>query len=369
MINQTSPTQIPSPGTRMSTALAVAATASAGAGLVHAAAAGTHNGDATLAWLFAVTAIAQLGWAALSVFWPHRLLIAAGVALNGGAALAWALSRTVGLFGPLAEIEAVGVQDLLAAVLGTFAAVGAALALTRRPLGVRMNYLGAGLAATLVLALAMPAMAAEHTHGASHDHDHGETAAHPHTGQHAEAAAGPVVTVDDPRLTKAERSRAVDLIDETRAALAAFPDEEAIVAAGYASIGDGRGVGRFEHFVNRTYLMDDRDLDADAIESIVVQVQPDGTKKVMSAMYILAPGSTMDDVPNVAGELSVWHDHQNLCWDPSGTRLAGVLVNGQCRPAGVLRATSPMLHVWIEDTPCGPFTGIEGHGGGCEHSH
>jgi hypothetical protein len=35
----------------------------------------------------------------------------------------------------------------------------------------------------------------------------------------------------------------------------------------------------------------------------------------------------------------------------------------------VLRATAPMLHVWLEDTPCGPFAGIEGHGGSCDHAH
>jgi hypothetical protein len=398
MTNETSPTQIPSPARPVSSALVAAAAASAGAGLVHAAAAGTHNGDATLAWVFAATAVAQIAWAAFAVLRPHRLLIAAGVALNGGAALAWVLSRTVGLAGPLVEVEAVGVQDLLAAVLGTIAAVGASAALTRRGALMRANVAAAGLTGVLVLALAMPAMAADHTHGPSHDHahdqgestamhedpdgnahEHGDGNAHEHGDGHApdghsqstaaDAAAGPVITVDDPRLTKAERSRAVALIDETRAALEAFPDESAIVAAGYVSIGDGRQPGKFEHFVNRTYLMDDRELDAEAIESIVVQVQADGTKTVMSAMYILSPGSTMEDVPNVAGELSIWHDHQNLCWDPTGTRLAGILVNGECRPAGVLRATSPMLHVWLEDTPCGPFSGIEGHGGSCEHGH
>lgn len=102
----------------------------------------------------------------------------------------------------------------------------------------------------------------------------------------------------------------------------------------------------------------------------MLQRQPDGvTKKVMSAMYILSPGTTMADVPDIAGELTVWHDHQNLCWDASGTRLAGIVIDGTCRPGGTFRGTSPMIHAWLEDTPCGPFSGIEGHGGGCEHTH
>ena len=348
----------------MSTALAVAAAASVGAGLVHAAAAGTHNGDPTLAWLFAGTAVAQLAWAILAFTRPTHLLIAAGVVLNLGAFGAWVLSRTVGLAGPLTAVEAVGTQDLLAAVLGAVAGGAALVALTRRSTIARLNLGAAVLAVALVLALAMPAMAAEHTHGASHDHDHGDgstahtheagTTEHDHAATHADdghahgteaVAEGPIISVDDSRLTDAQRERATDLIDATRAA------------------------GKFEHFVNRAYLMDDKELDASAIESIVVQRQADGSKTVMSAMYILSPGSTMDDVPDVAGELSVWHDHQNLCWDPTGTRLAGILVNGQCRPGGELRATAPMLHVWLEDTPCGPFAGIEGHGGSCAHAH
>ena len=45
--------------------LSLAAVASAAAGLVHAAAAGTHAGDRTLAVLFAVFAVAQVAWPAL----------------------------------------------------------------------------------------------------------------------------------------------------------------------------------------------------------------------------------------------------------------------------------------------------------------
>ena len=38
-------------------------------------------------------------------------------------------------------------------------------------------------------------------------------------------------------------------------------------------------------------------------------------------MYILGFGKTMADVPDVAGELTTWHDHQNLCWE--GIRVVG----------------------------------------------
>src|SRR5688572_20390767 len=94
----------PSPRGGASTSAGIAAAASAGAGLVHAAAAGSHRGDTTLMWLFACTAAAQLAWAAWMALRPGRNAARAGMLLNGGAVLAWALSRTVGLFGPLAGI-------------------------------------------------------------------------------------------------------------------------------------------------------------------------------------------------------------------------------------------------------------------------
>ncbi len=109
------------------------------------------------------------------------------------------------------------------------------------------------------------------------------------------------------------------------------------------------------------------ELDARRIESIVARVNADGTKQVVSAMYILEFGKGMSDTPEIAGDLTTWHDHQNLCWE--GNRLGGRLVDGVCQPGGELRPTPPMLHVWMVPHPCGPFAGIEGHGAGCGHTH
>ena len=146
---------------------------------------------------------------------------------------------------------------------------------------------------------------------------------------------------------------------------AGFPDVAAVEAAGYASIGDG-GTG-YEHYVKWAYLTDGVELDANRIESIVVRHNGDGTKTVASAMYILALGKTMANVPDIAGPLTTWHDHQNLCWQ--GLKVVGTTVNGVCTQ-GVFMATPPMLHVWMVDNPCGPFAGIDDHGGACVvHGH
>ena len=120
--------------------------------------------------------------------------------------------------------------------------------------------------------------------------------------------------------------------------------------------------------MNAAYLTDGRELDPEHIESIVVQGIGVNTK-ILSSMYILERGKTMSDVPDIAGDLTSWHDHQNLCWDESGTRLMGTLVQGRCTPGGSLKPTKPMLHVWLQDNECGPFAGVEDHGTVCSAHH
>ena len=130
------------------------------------------------------------------------------------------------------------------------------------------------------------------------------------------------------------------------------------MAAGYQSIGDGRASG-FEHFINAEYLANPTILDAGEVESLVYRLEADGSKTLTTAMYMLPPDATTDDVPDIAGNLTVWHAHDNLCFAPGTTQLAGAFVNGQCRPSGELRPTAPMLHVWIVDNVCGPFAGTD----------
>ncbi|MBK9180923.1 MAG: hypothetical protein IPM45_15400 [Acidimicrobiales bacterium] len=377
-----------------------AAVLSAGSGLVHAAAAGSHAGTGDLDTLFALVAVAQLGWALAVVIWPSRPLLWAGAALNLGVAAGWLLSRTtgIGFVDGLQEVEEVGTADLLATVLEAAAALVAVVAVFARP--VERSWRQAPVVAVAGLAtvlLAVPAMAAPHEHGGhSHDdtvgagaeliaddghtHTDGTTHTddgHDHAADVVEVAAADGVSVELASApgyadaTADERAAAQALIDDTREALAGYTDTASVEADGFRSIGDGRT--GFEHFVHHERLVDGEVLSPDAIESIVFQVEPDGTETLVSGMYILENGATMDDVPEVAGPLTVWHDHQNLCWDGTGTRVVGLLRDGACVPGGTLRATAPMLHVWVTEQACGPFAGIEGplggHGEACAHDH
>jgi hypothetical protein len=355
---------------------ALAAALTLGAGLVHALVAAEHaghGGHGTAVALFAATATAQAGLGLALAARPRRGLLAASVALNVAAAGAWAVSRTAGLpaVAALAGRQPVGLQDLVATASEVLAAVAAVVAVAALgavaavgALGATPVAPGAGPAAPLEgrRRLAVPALALAAVPALV-----GLAAPHAHA---PAVAADPVLAGIDPAgASPAHLEAATTLVRTTRAAVAGrFTGEASVVAAGYRSIGDGARLGRYEHFVHAAYLADGRELDPERVESIVMEGPP-GAKRVVSAMYILEPGRTLADAPDVAGPLASWHDHQNLCWADTGIRLAGVLVGGRCVPGGTFHPTPPMLHVWLDDHPCGPFAGIEGHGGGCGRGH
>jgi hypothetical protein len=188
------------------------------------------------------------------------------------------------------------------------------------------------------------------------DHDEG-------TDEEPDAGEGPIIALDDPRVTDEQRAAAQDLIDRTTAGMARFPDEQSLIDAGYGSIGDART--GYEHYVNLTLLFDTTELDENMIESVVLRIEPDGSKTVVSAMYLLNVGKDMGDVPDIAGELTTWHTHTDLCF---GSGEVMQIPETGC-PGGTIHfVPPPMLHVWMVPFACGPFGGIEtsGHGNGCD---
>jgi hypothetical protein len=89
-----------------------------------------------------------------------------------------------------------------------------------------------------------------------------------------------------------------------------------------------------------------------------------------AAMYILPVGYTLDTVPRDIEFLPGWHVHDNLCFD-GNFRVVALAENGTCA-RGILFITPPMVHVWLVDTRCGRFAGVDEHGLQCtphEHDH
>jgi hypothetical protein len=212
-------------------------------------------------------------------------------------------------------------------------------------------------------------------------HDHG-TAASGNSTAAVPKPYDPTLPIDlsgTTGVSPEQQAAAENLIAVTLVRLPKWSDYEEAVAAGFHSIGDA-ATGH-EHFVQWDWIDDDVTLDPDHPESLVYEPQPDGSKKLVSAMYMLPSDVALENVPDIGGALMQWHIHDNLCFttDPEAPQVAGVTSsNGDC-PSGLQTfVPAPMIHVWITAHRCGPFAALEGVGAGqiqpgeerlCDHDH
>jgi hypothetical protein len=179
-------------------------------------------------------------------------------------------------------------------------------------------------------------------------------------------------------VTPEQQAAAENLVAVTVVRLPQWADYRDAEAAGFQSIGDA-GTGH-EHFIQWDWINDDVTLDPDHPESLVYEPQPDGSRTLVSAMYMLPDSVPLTDAPNIGGALMQWHIHDNLCFTSGDApQVAGVIkANGNC-PAGLTKfLPSAMIHVWITPHRCGPFAALEGVGAGsiaegeerlCDHVH
>jgi hypothetical protein len=165
---------------------------------------------------------------------------------------------------------------------------------------------------------------------------------------------GPIISLNDSRLTPAQRAAAQALIDRTTVAMSLFPTEKSVTDAGYVWMGDTDKNG-FQTYVNAAYLSDGRELDASHIESIVLQRDAAGAAKVVAAVYVLEPTKTMANVPDIAGGLTTWRT-RDLC--RVGNVFSPRLANGTCAPGTLPVVLPPSLHVWLVPNVCGPFADV-----------
>ena len=116
---------LPAPGRR--TLLGHLALGSAAAATIHFAVVWPHTNESVLLGvLFVLAGAFQLAWAPLVLVRPSGRVLAVGGVVNAGIALAWAVSRTVGLpFGPEAwSPEPVGLADTAATIFELAIAAG-----------------------------------------------------------------------------------------------------------------------------------------------------------------------------------------------------------------------------------------------------
>jgi hypothetical protein len=367
--------------------------ASIGAGAIHAAAAGIHAEHPTLSRLFVAVAAAQILVGLVALVRGGRVVAVAIALVNGGAVAAWVVTRVSGIswIEGLEQAEAPRFADTVCAALGALA-VGAAIVTLRGPAGGttratpwrRLGLPAIGLGAITVAAMMT---GATHAHGSDAAHDHGEPEAtddHDATGGHDPAAVAydptqPIDLSGIDGVTPEQQAFAENLVATTLVRLPQWSDPAVAEAAGFHSIGDA--VTGHEHYIQWDWINDDVVLDPDAPESLVYEPQPDGSKKLVSAMFMLPDDTALDEVPEWGGQLMQWHVHNDLCFtaDPVAPQVAGLRApNGTCAAPLVAKPPAPMIHVWITPHPCGPFAALEGVGAGaikpgeerwCDHAH
>jgi hypothetical protein len=360
---------------------AVPALASLGAGAIHAAAIGAHGEHRQAVITFALVAVVQLGLGVAALISRRRLLGVALLATNVAFVVGWVLAKRSGIsfIDGLDVSEPVQWADGLAAGMAAAAVIGVAIAAMRK------WHFPASDAIVRVLALPVAALSVTGMVAAGgHTHAHGEAAAHAHGATEGVSAVPakpfipgqPIDLGGVEGVTLEQQAQAENILAATLYKLPQFADPAVATSRGWFSIGDS--VTGDEHFVNTATFDDGKILDPDAPESLVYEMI-DGKKTLVAAMYMLWPGATMADVPNLGGALMQWHIHDNLCFSPETGHVAGLRAPGApCLNGLVKGGESPMIHVWIQQHPCGPFAALEGIGGGtiangetrlCDHVH
>jgi hypothetical protein len=358
--------------TRSTRPLLIAGAASISAGAVHAAAIGAHAEHPEAARTFAAVAFLQVAWGVWVIARPSRRLARARLLLNAGLVMGWfvAQQRGLGFIAGLDDKEPAQFADTLCAALA-FASLVACSVVALRP---RQGAARPGLAmitAVVLVAFALPGMVEAGNH--VHSHSHGNVVVIGGQAQVTEQVAVPTKAFDPnkpidlggvPGVTEEEQARAENLLAETVVRLPQWADSKVAEAAGFHSIGDG-GTGD-EHLINWDFIDDGKILDPDHPEALVYNTRQGG-RVLEAAMFMLPPGSTLNDVPDVGGVLTQWHIHDNLCFtnDPVSPRVAGLTnADGGCNAPLIKLEPVPMMHVWILPNPCGPFAALEGVGAG-----
>jgi hypothetical protein len=347
--------------------LAIAAFASLAAGAIHAAAIGAHSELPDVQKVFMASAAFQLGWGALALTRPHRALIALGVLGNLALLAGWFIVMN----GGVAFVEGMDTDmspskaDSMAAALAAVAAVSGAVAITLPALGARLDGAAVLMAGAACVGLGISGMAAA---AVADDHDHGGGAGDGHAAVEARPydPALPIDLGGVPGVTPAQQAAAENLVSATLLALPHWADYRTAEAEGFRSIGDG--ASGVEHFVNWNFAADDNILDPYHPESLMYSTLG-GERRLVAAMYMAKPGTTLDNVPELGGALTQWHIHNDLCFladsGADGFQVGGLTdVNGNCAPGLIKLPATAMIHVWITPHKCGPFAALEGIGGG-----
>lgn len=159
-------------------------------------------------------------------------------------------------------------------------------------------------------------------------------------------------TIDPKKATAAQRAAAQLLYQQTKLAVMPYADQKAAIAAGYRTIQPESDA--IVHFINPAYLQQPSTLNPQKPESLIYGHGPHGPVLV-AAMYI-EHGFKIAG-PDIGGPLTLWHSHDNLCFDLRSQLISGFKnSDGRCPDGSLNEPTPEMLHVWVVDNPLGQFS-------------
>jgi hypothetical protein len=150
--------------------------------------------------------------------------------------------------------------------------------------------------------------------------------------------------------TASQKVAAVDLVNQTTAAVAPYRSLAAAKAAGYVPL---TPTGQRQvHYVNpRIFENQSNVVDPEAVPVLVYDNTARGAVLV-AAMYLMP--TTGQTPPQPGGCLTQWHVHTNLCL--SGLKVVGTESAGSsCANGSVNEVTPPMMHVWLVPDGSGPL--------------
>jgi hypothetical protein len=127
-------------------------------------------------------------------------------------------------------------------------------------------------------------------------------------------------------LQPGDQARADSLVAIARVALAQFADVSVAEAAGYRMFAPAVKRQKVYHYTNRMHAVKARwTFDPTEPTSLLYQPQPDGSLKLIGAMYTAPPGFSLEQL-NARIPLSVaqWHQHTSICLPPGADPRAGV---------------------------------------------
>jgi hypothetical protein len=289
----------------------------AGHGSVGAAVAFLGTG-AAYCWL-ALRVVTGRRWRGLTVLLVLATLVAYLVAGGRGEE-----ADQVGLATALVELTALGLAVSRRRVLGA-----AALTVTS---------LLFGTASWLLVAV-------------GHD-DHGVPAAgsHHHDEYLARAQAGIIMRPGATATTPEQRRAAEALVNGVRAATARYRDLDAATADGYR-LNLGRDTGLDLHFEHDGHQRDGRVLDP-ARPEMLVYAREGGRTALLGAVFQMPRAGQRG--PQVGGATTTWHSH-NICVGSLPLAIGPVTPYGNCPFLTVQITIAEMIHVWLVESPAGPF--------------